>query len=107
MEGGNGVSVANGITHSPTGEQDAEECAKPTDAAENAPRMDSALGVLANTRYVNLHRIGSSSRLLPTAYCLFSQPIDRNRQEENDAGGEVNGADAQVVDNKSADYGCD
>ena len=46
MEGGNGVREANGITHSPIGEQNVEKCAFQIDAAENLPRMDSALGVL-------------------------------------------------------------
>ena len=46
MEGGNGATIGSGITHSPIGEQNVEKCAFQIDAAENLPRMDSALGVL-------------------------------------------------------------
>ena len=35
MEGGNGATSGSGITHSPTGEQNAEMCAYQTDEAEN------------------------------------------------------------------------
>ncbi len=48
MKGGNGVSEANGITHSPTGEQNAAKCAYPNDAAENLPWMAPVSGAFAS-----------------------------------------------------------
>ncbi len=62
MEGGNGASEANGITHSPTGEQDAEKWAFQTDAAKTLPWMASVPGRLADTRNINLRRIDNSSQ---------------------------------------------
>ena len=52
----------------------AEKGAKPTDTAENVPRMDSALGVLTGLRNINLRRIGNSPSLLPTPYSLLPTP---------------------------------
>ena len=49
MKGGNGVSEANGITHSPTGEQNAAKCAYPNDAAENLPWMAPVSGAFASS----------------------------------------------------------
>ena len=46
MEGGNGTSAASGITQFANGEKNAAKRATSNDAAQTAPWMDSALGVL-------------------------------------------------------------
>ena len=46
MEGGNEATNGSGITHSPERRTKRPKRAYPNDEAENAPWMDSALGVL-------------------------------------------------------------
>ncbi len=48
MKGGNGVSEANGITHSPTGEQNAAKCAFQIDEAGNILWMAPVSGAFAS-----------------------------------------------------------
>ena len=90
MKGGNEAPKGRGITHSPIGEQNVEKCAFQIDAAENLPRMDSALGVLfdgaggeeplpirAAARLPKIAPVGRLRRNLPKTPDSLSAKVNR------------------------------
>ena len=81
LEGGNGATIGSGITHSPTGEQNDEKCAYPTDEAENLHGWRPSLGAFAGTRKI----INAEQPHRPAGSRLFQPPKKNLTRRRGDA----------------------